>query len=578
MFFLAAATVALVLWARPSHGPSNVLFVGGPVVTMAEPPLAEALWIEDGRIRAVGGDEVVEAARTAGAQTVDLGGATLMPGLIEPHTHPLATAMLGSAIDVSGFTHATPEEVRAALEEGVAAFSPQPWLIAFGWDPVMMPDLEPPTLAELDALSPDKPLAVLTQMMHQAYVNTAALRAAGITRDTPDPPGASFGRDADGEPNGVIHEVAALDKILEALPQAPSAVSSLLLRWQYGAYADAGYTTIGVLGPVGRAEDPIGLMRALGEDPNVPIRTVIYGLPQQLDDKSAPADPVDANVIVRGVKFWMDGSPYTGGAAFEEPYEDTTFVRERLHILPGHLAPLNYEPEAFTEAFTRFHVAGYQVAVHAQGERAVELALDTVDTVLAKHPRPNHGHRLEHNALIREDQIVRAHELGVELSFFVDHIYYYGHQLPQMIGERTERYMPVGTAFQRGAAPTIHSDNPATPVGPFRAMRTAINRMPRVGEQPLGPDQAITRQQALEAMTIHAARQLGVDRDRGSLEVGKAGDLVVLSRNPLDTPAAQFPDIEVVGTFVGGQPVDTRSASLPNLRIGVDAVGQLLNR
>lgn len=545
---------------------------------MAEPPLAEALWVEDGRIRAVGGDEVVEAAGAAGAQTIDLGGATLMPGLIEPHTHPLATAMLGSAIDVSGFTHDTPEEVRTALREGVDGFSPQPWLIAFGWDPVMMPDLEPPTLAELDALSPNKPLAILTQMMHEAFVNTAALRAAGITRDTPDPPGASFGRDAEGEPNGVIHEVAALDKVLAALPQAPPAVSSLLLRWQYGAYADAGYTTIGVLGPVGRAEDPIGLMRALGDDPSVPLRTVIYGLPQQLDDEAAPADPADADVIVRGVKFWMDGSPYTGGAAFEEPYEDTAFVRERLHVPPGYLAPLNHEPEAFTEAFTRFHVAGYQVAIHAQGERAIELALDTVDEVLAKYPRPNHGHRLEHNALIREDQITRAKALGVELSFFVDHIYYYGHQLPKMIGDRTERYMPVGTAFQRGAAPTIHSDNPATPVGPFRAMRTAITRMPRVGQTQLGPGEAITRQQALEAMTIHAARQLGVDQDRGSLEVGKAGDVVILDRNPLDTPAEQFPEIEVVGTFVAGQPVDARKASLPNLRIGLHAVGELLNR
>lgn len=574
----AALGVGLFWWSTPKRAAASLVFVGGDIITMSDPPTAEALWIEDGVIRTLGTEDDVRAMAGDDADVFDLEGATLMPGLIEPHTHPLAAAMLGSAIDVSGFRHDTPDQVRTALRKGVEGFSPQPWIIAFGWDPVMMPELEPPTLEELDALSPNKPLVVLTQMMHEAYANSAALEAAGVTKDTEDPPGAYFGRDDDGELNGVVHEVAALDRIVDAMPTMSPALSELLLRLQYCTYADAGYTTIGVLGPVGRAEDPIGMMRRLGSDPAVPVRTVVYGLPEQLDAATVPNDPSDARTIVRGVKFWMDGSPYTGGAAFDEPYEASPLVLGRLRLDEDHLAPLNYDAETFTNVFARFHRAGYQVAVHTQGERAVEQTLDTIEDVLDRHPRAGHGHRLEHNALIRQDQIERARDLGVELGFFVDHIYYYGHQLPALVGERTERYMPVGSAFAAGAAPTIHSDNPATPIGPFRAMRTAMLRTPRKGHTALGPGEALTPQQALEAMTTNAARQLGVEDHRGALDVGKAADLVIVATNPLGTDPKDFAEIEVVQTFIDGQPIDTRTLSRPNLRLGAGVVGQLVTR
>lgn len=573
---LLALVAGFMRWAAPPTAPRSLVFVGGDIITMTDPPMVDAIWIEDGRIAALGSEQEVRAAAGPDVEVADLRGTTLMPGLIEPHTHPMASAALGAAIDVSGFTHDSPEAVREALEEGVQRFAPQPWLIAFGWDPVMMPDLEPPTLAELDALSPDKPLVVLEQMMHEAYANSAALEAAGITKDTPDPPGASFGRDETGKPNGVVHELGALNLVLAAMPPVPPALSELLLRWQHGAYARAGFTTIGVLGPVGRAEDPIRMMRSLGADSSVPVRAVIYGLPKHLDADSAPDAAADSRVILRGVKFWMDGSPYTGGAAFAEPYEDSELVRDRLGLPPGHLGPLNYEPDAFAEAIEPFHRAGYRVAVHTQGERAIDRALDAIEEVLSRYPWIDHRHRLEHNALITSDQIARAQKLGVELSFFVDHIYYYGHQLPNLVGDRVERYMPLGSAMAAGHRATIHTDNPATPVGPFRAMRTAILRTPRKGGEPLGLDERIGIEQALRSMTSNAARQLGVEAHRGSLDVGKAADLVQLTRNPLDTPATELAAIEVLGTWIDGQPVDTRRASRSNLDLALQAVRQLL--
>ena len=253
----------------------------------------------------------------------------------------------------------------ATLDEAIEGFTPQPWIIAFGWDPIMVPRLEPPTLDELDALSPDKPLVILTQMMHEAFANSAALREAGIDRDTPDPPGASFGRSDTGELTGSVLEVNAINYLLRAVPALPPPVTALLLRWKLADYARAGFTTIGVLGAVGRAEDPIGLLLSLAADPHVPVRTVVYGLPQQLDIEAKPKSMHEARFAIRGVKFWMDGSPFTGGAAFAAPYEDTELTRERMHLAPDRMGPLNHGLEAFTAEFERFHRAGYHVAVHA---------------------------------------------------------------------------------------------------------------------------------------------------------------------------------------------------------------------
>ncbi|MGB3049567.1 MAG: amidohydrolase family protein [Polyangiales bacterium] len=205
------AAFVFVLWAEPDTVPNEVIFLGGDIVSMAEPSEFEAMWIRDGRIEMLGSTDEVRAAAGSSAQVVDLDGATVMPGFIEAHTHPLASALLGSAIDVSGFTHDSRDEIMETLRDAMDGFLPQPWITAFGWDPIMIRGLEPPTLAELDELSPDKPFVILTQAMHEAFANSAALREAGITRDTPDPPGGAFGRDEDGELTGAVLEVNAIN-------------------------------------------------------------------------------------------------------------------------------------------------------------------------------------------------------------------------------------------------------------------------------------------------------------------------------------------------------------------------------
>ena len=575
---LAAGVVALLaaafwLYLAPPSSPDEILFHGGDVVTVTG-STEEALLIRGGRIVAVGPLATVEAAASGSAIRVDLEGRALLPGLIEPHTHPIATAQFGAAVDVSGFTHSSRASIIAALKEAAEGWQPTGWVVAFGWDPVMVDDLEPPTLAELDAISPDRPLMILTQMMHDAYVNSRALEAAGITRDTPNPPGGEFLRDSTGALTGTVREIAALKAISSAMPTPPEGATDLLVNLELAHYARAGFTTIAAAGLVGNTPAPVALMKRLAAHTQAPVQVSLYGLPHQLPDRGGPeAATLPAALI--GVKFWMDGSPYAGGAAFAEPYETSELTTHRLHLHPGHMGPINYDADTFADLFEQYHTRGYQVAVHVQGERAADRVLDTVEAVLARHPRADHRHRLEHNALITKAQLARAASLGMTTSFFVDHVTFYGHRLPELVGERTNRYMPVKSALEAGLKVSLHSDNPATPIGPLRTLKAAVTRQPRRGGPKVAAHEAISREAALRAMTIDAAWQLGLEGERGSLEAGKAADLVLMSENPLTADLDRLDGIEVIDTWIAGRRVDTRQATRTNAGLLLDTLGAM---
>ncbi len=557
----------LWFWLSAPATPDSIMFHGGRIITMdpAE-PYHEAMLVRGGRIVALGNLADMRAAG-GGASLYNLKGNSLMPGFIEPHSHPVAAAQFAATIDVSGFAHTSRAEVMQALEDGIED-APGAWAIAFGWDPVMIDDLTAPTLAELDALSPEKPLLVLTQMMHDAYANSAALAAAGISAGSANPPTGEFVRDADGNLTGTIREVGAINVLFSAMPRPPEGTNDLLLNLFMGAYARAGYTTVGVLGPVGNDADPIGLLkRRTAASPLV--QTIIYALPDQLSATDAP-EARDGNAPVVGVKFWMDGSPYAGGAAVREPYEVNDLTTERLHLKPGHVGAMMIPADDYRAMFVDYHTRGFQIATHVQGENAVDRVLDIAEQVFEDYPRADnkagHRHRLEHNALITKAQLERAHALGFTTSFFIDHIRFYGDKLPALFGsERTERYMPIGTAQAAGHVVTVHSDHPATPIGPLRSLVTMLERTPDKGDTPIGEAEKLSRMDALKAITINAAWQLGLEDSRGSLQVGKQADLVMLSSDLTTIPVDQIEQTQVLGTWINGAPVDARKTTWMNV-------------
>ena len=548
----------------------DLIFFGGDILTMDDnQPVVKAIAIEDGRIRAIGTKEKIIKLRSWRTKIVNLQGKTLMPGLIEAHCHPIATAVLSQVVNISGFTYNSREEIMATIGSAVKKTSPGKWVLAFGWDPVLVKDLRNPTLAELDSISTEVPIFILTQMMHQAFVNNAVYKAAEITRETPDPPGGGmFLKDDRGNLNGVIYEFSALEHILKKMPKTPQGTAELLLNLQYAQYAKAGYTSIAALGPVNIAGYPLNFMASLSRNADVPVRSFVYPLKKQLDRSAWPTGYGNDHFRIKGVKLYMDGSPYTGGAAFAEPYLNTEVTLKQMKLLPNHRGKVNYSEASLLQTLTKYHNAGYQIAIHAQGEIAIQMILNAFTEIMENYPRPDHRHRLEHNALITKNQIIQAQKLGLTLSFFMDHVYYYGEQLPQIVGpDRAARFMPLGSAFAVGHRASIHTDNPATPVDPFRVISTAVTRKTKDRGYILGPTERVTINDALKAVTINAAWQLFEDDQRGSITVGKAADFVLLSHNPLRIQPENIKNISALCTWIDGIKVNTSPWTWTNLKL-----------
>jgi len=533
-----------------------------------EDPLNEAVAIHYGKISSIGKKNEIMKLRTWKTKVVDLRGRTLMPGFIEAHCHPIATAILSQVVDISGFNYNSRSEILNTIRVAVKKASPGEWILAFGWDPVLVPDLHKPTLSELDSISNDTPIFILTQMMHHAFVNSAVYKAAGITIDTPNPTGGGvFQKDNQGNLNGIIYEFSALQYILDKMPKTPQGTAELLLNLQYTKYAKAGYTSISVLGPVNIAGNPLQFMEHLSNNGS-PVRSYVYPVKNQLDGSTYSNDYGNDFFKIKGVKLYMDGSPYTGGAAFSEPYLNTDLTLNRIGLKKNHRGSVNFTEDSLLTTLTYYHTNNYQIAIHAQGEVAIQGILDAFTKILYKYPRSNHRHRIEHNALITKEQIAQAKKLGLTLSFFIDHIYYYGDQLEYIVGsKRAERFMPIQSAISAGHHSTIHTDNPATPVDPFRAISTAVTRKTKNDKFILGKDERISAYDALKAITINAAWQLFEEQNRGSITIGKSADLVILSHNPLETKNKEIKNINVISTWIDGKQVSHSPYTWKNLKL-----------
>ncbi len=566
---VAGATVSVPVCAADKQEPADTIFSGGHIVTVNDTqPAAEAVAVRDGVIVAVGQEGEVLAWKGPKTELVDLGTQTLMPGLIEPHTHPLASALLSQAVDVSGFSHDSRDSMMAALAEAVEKAGKGEWIIAFGWDPAMKLGLRAPSLAEMDRLAPDNPLLIMTQTMHTVFVNSPAYQSAGVTRDTPSPGGTgSFDKDEHGNLNGTVRESPAISRFRAQFGPVPRAAYAYLLAEQYNAYARNGYTTIGAAGPPPVVDDHLGLLRETALHPTAPLRTFVYVLTGIMSSPVAAAGSDTGNYRVLGVKLHVDGSPYAGGMAMRRPYLETELTTTGLGIPAGSRGHLNFSDAELFSMVSEHHSAGRQVAAHVQGERAMDQYLDAIEAALDAHPRRDHRHRLEHNALITDAQLERAARLGVTPSFYIDHVHLYGRALKDSIvgPQRAARFMPLGWARKHGHRFSIHTDTPASPFGPFRALRGAVTRKMRTqaggqGEV-LGPDQRVSIEDAIKAMTINAAWQLFAEDRIGSIEVGKLADFVVLSENPLLIDPDRLTEIEIMETYLGGRRVKTEGWS-----------------
>jgi predicted amidohydrolase YtcJ len=524
--------------------------ITGTVLTVDDArPTAEALAVADGRIIAVGDRSDVAALIGPDTQTVDLGTGCVMPGFVEAHGHPLmeAIALSDRLVDIRPVTVRNGDDVVGAVRREVARRGSDGAYLN-GWDPLLQSGLREPTQDWLDEIAPDGPLVIIHNSGHKAYFNSRAAQQAGLNRDTPDPKGAKFGRDANGELDGTAEETGAVFPLLGAAIE-PGAYPAMLLA-ECARLNRAGLTTCSEM-----AFDPnFGpLVEALHGQLTVRLRTYEVSNAQM----STAATPGQGDDMLRqvGIKIWVDGSPWIGNIDLSFPYLDTAATRT-IGVTPGSCGCANYTREQLTEIVGAYFPLGWPMACHVQGDAGVGTILDVYEEALRANPRDDHRLRLEHVGAIRPEQLQRAADLGVTCSIFVDQIHYWGDIIVDgLFGpERGSRWMPAGSAVATGMRISLHNDPPVTPEEPVRNISVAVTRTAPSGRV-LAPEERLTVDQAIRAQTIDAAWQLFADDIVGSLEVGKYADLVVLSADPRSVAPEYIADLEVRATYLAGRQV-----------------------
>lgn len=535
---------------------AKIIFHHAQVITMDDHlPCAEAVLVENGKICKVGTNEEVLSCQDGETQVRDLEGKTLLPGFIDPHSHMTALAysllLVNAKPSPSGCCdtkEALLEELKKGLEDG--DWSDGEWLLAMGYDNSAFPDGKHITRLDLDRVSEEVPIACTHASGHMAVLNTKALKIFGYWGDFEVPEGGQVERFPDGTPNGQIAELAYLapdkqgkikpvpfDKVLNSLRKASE------------LYASYGVTTAQD-GRVGMGE--YQLLTAGGQSGAITVDVVGQVAPEAADQllvKGQTAGPYANHVRMGGYKLFLDGSPQAKTAWLSKPY----------HIPPeGKDAdycgfPI-YSDVEVVENIKRCLENKWQINVHCNGDAASEQLIRCYEqaveeTGIHADLRPV----MVHAQTVREDQLDRMRKLGMVVTFFLDHVYYWGdwHYSSVLGPERAERISPARSAADRGINYTMHQDSPVVNPNALFAVHNAVNRLTMAGRL-LGADQRLTVEEALKAITINGARQIFEEDQKGSITEGKLADLVILGANPLKTAAARLKDIPVLETVKEG--------------------------
>ena len=529
---------------RSSSGPADLIFHNGAIRTMAaRAPVAQALAVRNARIAAVGSKKAVEALRGPSTQVIDLEGKALLPGFIDPHMHS-ALSVLDDWLDVTPFTTRTIADALSKIKGLAAAKAPGEWVQAQGIDPSLMPG-DAITREALDAAAPANPVFLLESNGHIAYANTRAFESAGVGRDTQDPPQGRYGRSASGELSGRIEEGPAMKPLMAVMPFPDARQAAQDIRRLFDRACAVGCTSLHDAGiGTGGVSDLDVLDGVMAADP--PVRYSGFLTSDLMDDWVArglkPGQGSD-RFRLTGIKFWSDGSNQARTGYQREPY---------LHSKSR--GALNYTLEQLTAGAQRAHDLGWQIGIHANGDAAIDVTLSVYKSILARTPRKDHRHRIEHCSMLHADQMSQMKQMGVSPSFLIGHVHYWGKAFRDDIfgPQRSRLYDPCASALKSGLRISLHSDYNVTSIEPLRYIDHAVNRVMRDGGQVLNPAERSSDEQGLRAVTIDAAWQCRVDDIVGSLEPGKYADLVVLDRDPLAVDPAEIGKLKVLETWLEG--------------------------
>lgn len=518
------------------------------VITMAaDMGVAEGMLVRDGKVAAVGSGEQIRAMAAPGAQVARLCGATVIPGLIDAHCHIADVGYLAAGADCSQPSAPDIPTVQARLRAAADRVRAGSWVTGSGYVEYKLREGRHPTRADLDAAVPGRPAVLYHASLHACVLNTAALREAGFTDEQPDPPGGAFGRDSQGRLDGVVYEspmFALLERNLRHDLASMSADGRVRLVRTAGTY----FAGLGITSACD-ADMRRDTFAAFAEaDERGLLTQRIYGLVVHEDADWLVASGLRGRrsdyLAAEAVKIWADGGMSSRTAAIHGSYP----------VPPYGSGIFFYEPDDLAAMAADLDARGFQVCIHAQGDRAIEAVLDAYAPLLARGQGNPRRHRIEHGGAMYPRLLARAADLGIVVASQPGFLSVLGDGFAAAFGDRSDQLYPFASWQRAGITVAGSSDAPVITADPLAGIRDAILRRTAAGRV-LGPAERLTPEDALALYTRQAAFATHREDQIGSLEPGKHADFAVLDSNPLRNDPEQITGIQVLATVVGGTPV-----------------------
>lgn len=538
---------------------ADLIITGGPILTMEgdQPAYVEAVVVDDGKIIFAGPAAEAMKQKASGTVVKDLGGKTLLPGFIDPHSHFLDSLTMADRVNVSAppvGPASNPDEIVAELKKAAAAkgLKPGELLLGWGYDENLMPKGQLLSRDILDEAFPDNPVGIIHVSMHGAVINSKAMEKYGYTDGMPTPAGGVIVRKDDGKSlQGLIMETALLP-MYEKLPSPTPETELAAARAGQLIYAAAGVTTA----QEGSTKAPVvAQLKRIAAQNGFIIDVVAYPFMLDLENVWKDTPPSEFGKYVNGLKLGgckitSDGSPQGKTAWFTRPYL-TGGPNGEKDWKGDPILPV----DAMKAATKTCYDNNLQVIFHSNGDAAVDFLIEAhkfaAGTDLAKDRRTV----CIHCQFIRPDQLKQFAELKITPALFTDHTFFFGDTHVKNRGlEQASFISPMRAAIDLGLRPTNHTDAFVVPIDQMMTVWTAVNRPLRSGGT-LGADQRITPYEALKAITIDAAHQYFEEGSKGSIATGKRADLVILSADPTKVDPMTIKDIKVIETIKDGKTI-----------------------